>query len=138
GHIDDSVRRRIASCWSTGHAMRCLALRNLTTGAAGGAPGPESSITKLVASEYRQRGTELAMDVVGRDMLTPTGAGAPVDLRPQPFGADPLSTSGWSDDFLHARPGTVYGGSSEIQRNTIGERVLGLPHEPNPSSATAK
>jgi alkylation response protein AidB-like acyl-CoA dehydrogenase len=129
-HTDDSIRRRISACWSTLHAMRCLALRTLTTGASGDAPGPESSITKLVASEYRKRVTELALDVVGQQALTPAGAPSQVYLGPQPLGTDPLSTAGWVGDFLHARPGTVYGGSSEIQRNTIGEQVLGLPREP--------
>nr|WP_239028638.1 acyl-CoA dehydrogenase family protein [Pseudonocardia acidicola] len=136
-HTDSAIRRRIAACWSTVHALRCLALRTLTTGAAGDPPGPESSITKLVMSEYRKRVTELALDVVGGAALTLTGAPSAASLGPQPRGADPLSSAGWVGDFLHARPGTVYGGSSEIQRNTIGEQVLRLPREPRVTIAPA-
>jgi hypothetical protein len=136
-HSEDSIRKRIASCWSTVHALKCLALRTLTTGAAGDPPGPESSITKLVTSEYRKRVTELALDVAGASALVPSGRPSQASLGPQPVGADPLSTAGWAGDFLHARPGTVYGGSSEIQRNTIGEQVLGLPREPRITIAPA-
>lgn len=126
------LRRRLAECWTSVHAMYCLALRSLTVSSQGGPPGPESSITKLAMSEYRKRITELAVDVLGPLALTPAGVPSTVPLGPQPLGVDVSSSVAWTTDFLHARPGTVYGGSSEIQRNTIGERVLGLPREPRP------
>lgn len=133
---DVETRRRLAECWTTVHAMHCLALRGLTLAASGQPPGPESSISKLMMSEYRKRVTELAVDVLGPRALTPSGMESRVRLGPQPLGVDSFSSSAWVADYLHARPGTVYGGSSEIQRNTIGEQVLGLPREPRPVPTT--
>lgn len=127
---DPLIRQRIAKCYTTTHIAYTLALKTLTTGAAGGPPGPESSITKLMWSEHRKTVTELAADILGLDALTPQGMAAINPLGAQPHGFDALSSRGWVEDFLHARPGTVYGGSSEIQRNTIAEQVLGLPREP--------
>ncbi len=135
--VDDvTLRRRLADCWTSVHVMHCLALRNLTVAASGRPPGPESSISKVMMSEYRKRVTELAVDILGPRALTPTGMPSKVNLGPQPLGVDADSSTAWVADFLHARPGTVYGGSSEIQRNTIGEQVLGLPREPRPVPAT--
>jgi alkylation response protein AidB-like acyl-CoA dehydrogenase len=135
--VDDvALRRRLADCWTSVHVMHCLALHNLTVAASGRPPGPESSISKLMMSEYRKRVTELAVDVLGPRALSPTGMPSKVNLGPQPLGMEADSSSAWVADYLHARPGTVYGGSSEIQRNTIGEQVLGLPREPRPVPAT--
>jgi alkylation response protein AidB-like acyl-CoA dehydrogenase len=136
GVEDVALRRRLADCWVSVHTMHCLALRTLTVSASGQPPGPESSIAKLMMSEYRKRVTELAVDVLGPRALTPTGRPSTVDRGPQPLGTDADSSSAWVADYLHARPGTVYGGSSEMQRNTIGEQVLGLPREPRPVPAT--
>jgi alkylation response protein AidB-like acyl-CoA dehydrogenase len=129
------VRQRFADCHTSVHVLHCLALRNLTGAAAGRPPGPESSITKLMMSEYRKRITEFAIELLDVEALTPSGASSVAPLGPQPLGLDPLSSAAWVTDYLHARPGTVYGGSSEIQRNTIGEQVLGLPREPRVTSA---
>ncbi|XVQ07559.1 hypothetical protein ACQP1W_33900 [Spirillospora sp. CA-255316] len=91
----------------------------------------------MVLSQYRQRVTELALDVLGQSALTLEGPGTVAGLGPQPRGLDPESSAAWIEDALHARPGTVYGGSLQIQRNTIAERVLGLPREPRqPATAT--
>lgn len=127
---DPLVRQAVAACWEKVQVLRCLGLAALTAGAAGAPPGPESSILKLVGAEYRQEVTELAVRVLGTDVLAPTGSPAVTTLAAQPRGTDPLSARAWVDDFLRARPGTVYGGSSEIQRDTIAERVLGLPRSP--------
>ena len=71
GTSDTEIRRKLAECWTSVHAMHCLALRNLTIAASGRPPGPESSISKLMMSEYRKRVTELALDVLGPRALTP-------------------------------------------------------------------
>jgi alkylation response protein AidB-like acyl-CoA dehydrogenase len=131
---DASVRRRIAACWTDVHTMKCLAFRALAAGMSDEPPGPESSITKMFISQYRHRVTELALDVLGGDAVSLMGQRAISPLKPQPLGTDPLASAAWIEDALHARPGTVYGGSLQIQRNTIGERVLGLPREPRPGS----
>ncbi len=77
--------------------------------------GPESSIAKLFWASWHQRLGELAMDVLGTE-ATALGAGPPqTRLR---------------HGFLNSRAETIYGGSHEIQRNIVGERVLGLPRGP--------
>jgi hypothetical protein len=136
---DPVTRDRIAVCRTTIHVLHCLALRALSSGAADRPPATaESSVMKLVSSEYRKRVTELAVDILGSDALAATGEPGPNTLGAQPLGTDPLSSAAWLADYLHARPGTVYGGSSEIQRNTIGERVLGLPREPRAAAGARR
>jgi alkylation response protein AidB-like acyl-CoA dehydrogenase len=100
--------------------MRFSGLRTLAQVAAGRPPGPEASVAKLFWSEYHKRLGEIAMTIEGADgLLRPDGDGYPV--------------SAWQSVFLSSRAGTIYSGTSEIQRNIIGERALGLPKEPNRS-----
>jgi len=126
---DPVTRDRLARCATTVRAIHCLSRNVLVEVQAGAAPGPESSLIKLLSSEYRQRVTTLALDVLGEELLEPDGADGPYPLGPQPHGLDPTSSRAWLRDYLQARPGTVYGGSSQIQRNTIAEQILGLPRE---------
>ncbi|MET0735690.1 MAG: acyl-CoA dehydrogenase family protein [Microbacterium sp.] len=135
---DPVIRQRIAECHSRVQTMFVLGLKALAAGATGAPPGPESSFTKLMGSEYHKLVTELAIDILGRDALVWEGADSVAGLGAQPLGLDPLSAHAWIDDFLHARPGTVYGGSSEIQRNTIAEQLLGLPREQRGAGAATK
>jgi len=136
GRADDaSLTRRLAQCRADVHAIRCMALRTLAAASSGAVPGAESSVTKWFVSQYRHRVTELAMDVLGADGVALTGADSVAGLGPQPRGVDATSPAAWILDALHARPITVYGGSLQIQRNTIGERLLGLPREQRPTSA---
>lgn len=127
GLRDPRIWERLARCRTKVHVLRNLARKSLSKGLAGEAPGPESSVFKLITAEYRQEVTELAFDLLGADGIAPGGASAMAPLGPQPRGLDPLSGAAWFTDLLHARPVTVYGGSSQIQRNTIAERVLGMP-----------
>jgi alkylation response protein AidB-like acyl-CoA dehydrogenase len=77
-------------------------------------PGATPHTWKLQWSEYQQRLSEIALDVIGpRSAIRPTGAGYPTDR--------------WQDTWLAARSATIYAGTSEIQRNILAERVLGLP-----------
>jgi len=131
---DSSVTRRLAQCRVDVHTMRCLALRTLAAVSSGVVPGPESSVTKWFVSQYRHRVTELAMDVLGPDAVSMTGADTVAALGPQPRGLDATSRASWIQDALHARPITVYGGSLQVQRNTIGERLLGLPRDLRPTT----
>lgn len=134
GRGDDvSITRRLAQCRADVHVMRVLALRTLAASANGDAPGAESSVTKWFVSRYRQRVTELAMDVLGADALSLTGDGSVAALGPQPRGVEATAPAAWIEDALHARPVTIYGGSLQIQRNTIGERLLGLPRDQRPA-----
>ena len=65
----------------------------------------------------------------GKYAMVPTGR-APSSEFGTDYPGAPNSSRSWVDTFLHARAGTIYAGSSQIQRNIIGEMVLGLPKEP--------
>jgi alkylation response protein AidB-like acyl-CoA dehydrogenase len=126
---DPRIRQRLAWCYSEVQIMRYLGYRTLTGFLSGARPGPEASISKLFWSEYHQVATELAMDIMGPDGLAPSGAGSLSVFAPDPPGT-PNSTASWEATFLNARGGTIYAGSSQIQRNILGEMALGLPKEP--------
>lgn len=131
-NTDPLIRQRLAWCHSKVQMMRYLGMRTLTQFLQGHHPGPDAAIGKLFWSEYHKVVTELAMDMMGADAMVPVG-------RPpsSAFGADdagaPNSTNSWAMTFLNARAGTIYAGSSQVQRNIVGEMVLGLPKEPRPS-----
>ncbi len=132
GVADDPViRQRLAECYSTTRIMGYLGKRVLTQFLAGHHPGPDAAIGKLQWSEYHKQVTELAMDIMGADAMVWEGR-----KPPSSFGADDAgaanSQSSWIGTFLNARAGTIYAGSSQIQRNIIGEMILGLPKEPKP------
>ncbi len=93
------------------HTLRLLNLRRATRAIAGAEPGPEGNVTKLLVAESGQRLTELAFEL--------SGTAAVVEQVPQ------LTRS-----YLGNRAMTIAGGTSEITRNTIAERILGLPRDP--------
>jgi hypothetical protein len=118
GSIEDPViRDRLVRARMGLEVMRLNALRTLA-GFATGSQGPEASISKLVWATWHRGLGELAMEVAGASSLV--AAAPPYDLDP------------WQRLFLFTRADTIYGGSNEIQRNIISERVLGLPREPKP------
>jgi alkylation response protein AidB-like acyl-CoA dehydrogenase len=114
---DPLVRQQLAQAYTRVQLMRFNGLRTLAQVAAGRPPGPEASITKLFWSEYHKWLGEVAMGIVGADGL----------LRPE---GDGYPTHEWQNIFLSSKAGTIYSGTSEIQRGIIGERALGLPKEP--------
>ena len=126
---DPKIRQRLAWCHTQVQLMKFLGYRTLTQFLKGHQPGPDAAISKLAWSEYHKIVTELAMDIMGSDGLVPTGR-----IPSSAFGADdpgaPNSTNSWAMTFLNARAGTIYAGSSQIQKNIVGEMVLGLPKEP--------
>ena len=114
---DPLVRQQLAWAYTQVQLMRFGGVRTLAQVAQGRQPGPEASITKLFWSEYHKRLGEIAMDIVGASgLVRPEGEGYP--------------TTQWQNVFLASRSGTIYSGTSEIQRNIIAERALGLPKEP--------
>ena len=132
GVADDPViRQKLAWAYSQVQIMRYNGMRVLTQFLQGHHPGPDAAIGKLFWSEYHKIVTELAVEIYGADGMTISG-GAPASA----FGADsagaPNTTGSWVNTFLNARAGTIYAGSSQVQRNIIGEMVLGLPKEPRP------
>jgi alkylation response protein AidB-like acyl-CoA dehydrogenase len=114
---DPLIRDRITQAWIGLQLMRLNALRMLRSSASGTA-GAEASISKLFWAQWHRALGELAIDIEGVDGLVT--AGAPYELTE----AQRL--------FLFSRADTIYGGSDEVQRTIIAERVLGLPREPRP------
>src|SRR5579884_250436 len=126
---DPLIRQRMAWCYSKVEIMRYLGYRTLTRFVQGAQPGPEGSIFKLFWSEYHKKVTELALDILGPDGLVPSGKPPGSAFQSDSPGA-PNSTASWVGTFLNARAGTIYAGTSQVQRNILGEMVLGLPKEP--------
>lgn len=123
---DPSIRLRLAQSHVELRGLRLLAMRSLTAFLAGRPPGPEAAIIKLYWSEYWQRVARLAMDVLGDEALAPTAHRPPNADGPDLPGA-PNDSGSWVGTWLNSFAATIYSGTSEVQRNVIGERVLGLP-----------
>lgn len=114
--IDDpAIRQRLAKAVVEIELMRLNCLRSFSKALKGAPRGPEASINKLYWSHVTQNMYETALETIG-------------PLAPL-TGPDPLSPAGgrFQMSFLQSRAFTIYSGSSEIQRNIIAERVLGLP-----------
>jgi alkylation response protein AidB-like acyl-CoA dehydrogenase len=130
GVTDDPVmRQRLAVAYTKVEVMRFLGYSALTAFLNGKKPGPDASIGKLFWAEYHKEVTELAVDILGADALTPSGKPALTYLRSDAVGS-PNSSASWVDVFLNARAGSIYAGSSQVQRGIVGEQILGLPKEP--------
>jgi len=120
---DPVLRDKLARAWIGLEAMRAHALRTLAPDPDRAAAGPqaastqaastEASVLKLLWSRWRQELGELAMEVRGAPSMVARG--------------EPYDLDDWQRLFLFSRADTIYGGSSEIQRNIIAQRVLGLP-----------
>jgi alkylation response protein AidB-like acyl-CoA dehydrogenase len=106
-------RDRIAREWIELQALRCTNLRSLTALVRTGIPGPEGSIAKLQWSEANQRLTKLALELLGPEAQL-RGEGAHLGGY-------------WQHQQLRSRGNTIEAGTSEILRNIVAERVLGLP-----------
>jgi alkylation response protein AidB-like acyl-CoA dehydrogenase len=111
GCQDPLLRQRLAALHTEATLLDLIRLRTVTARIKGSQPGPEASIRKILADEHGQHTTELAKDLAGaRGML----------------GAD---QGMWHYGFLFSPALTVGGGTGEVQRNIVAERVLGLPHD---------
>jgi alkylation response protein AidB-like acyl-CoA dehydrogenase len=108
GLLDDArVAERLAALYSRIETLRLTAYRALTTMEKYGQPGPESALTKVMWSGTNQELTQCAVDVLGPGAL--------------------LTGSRWSYELLRARGNTIEGGTTEILKNVLAERALGLP-----------
>ena len=112
---DPLVRQRLARLAIDAAILRYTVYRNVSRVQYGAAPGPEGSITKLFGSELEQR-----MAVVASELLGPFGLLEEGDAHAPEDGQ-------WAYELLWSRAATIYAGTSQIQRNIISERVLGLP-----------
>jgi alkylation response protein AidB-like acyl-CoA dehydrogenase len=131
--VDPVIRDRLAWCHTKVEIMRFLGYRILTQVLRDGAIGPEASISKLYWSEYHQQATDLAIELLGAKAMVREGRTPFKHFRADEPGAA-NSTNSWIDVLLmNARSGTVYAGTSQVQRNILAESILGLPKEPNPT-----
>jgi alkylation response protein AidB-like acyl-CoA dehydrogenase len=115
----DLVRR------TGGCADPLLRLRTVSAAVAGADPGPEASVRKALADEHGQHVMALARDLAGTAGML-SGGGPEAGAGGARTGADAIYDYG----FLFAPALTIGGGTSEVQRNIIAERTLGLPHDP--------
>ena len=114
---DATLRQRLMQAVIEGRVIKMTNLRATAARKAGKQPGPEGSITKLFQAEYNKRLQNLAVDLLGADATA--------------WRADDRDAGSAVRGFLRSRANTIEGGTSEIMRNIIGERVLGLPKEPS-------
>ncbi|MEQ1874365.1 MAG: acyl-CoA dehydrogenase family protein [Ilumatobacteraceae bacterium] len=132
---DAHLRQRIAAVYTEHTVLDLIRLRMLTATLKGQQPGPEASIRKLMADEHGQHVMTLARDCVGAAAMLTGGAGdgAVANDNPRSLGPDKpaggLLHPGWHDGFLFSQALTIGGGTADVQRNIIGERVLGLPRD---------
>jgi alkylation response protein AidB-like acyl-CoA dehydrogenase len=110
GVTDPLMRQRIASVYTESEILRLIRLRTVSAVIKGKAPGPEASIRKALADEHGQHIMAVAKDLSGAHGML-------------------VERNEWHYGFLFAPALTIGGGTSEVQRNIIGERVLGLPHD---------
>jgi 3-oxochol-4-en-24-oyl-CoA dehydrogenase len=117
GVTDPVMRQRATQLYIEAEVLRLIRLRTVTAAVHGRQPGPEASVRKALGDEHGQRIMELAKDLTGtHGLLTEAG----------PMGAE---VGMWHYGYLFSRALTIGGGTSQVQRNIIAERVLGLPHD---------
>ena len=112
------ARDRLVRANTSDRLLTMTADRARARAASGQPPGPEGSITKIAKATTNQRLQELALDLLGASGVA--------------WSEEDTDAREWSTQFLRTRANSIEGGTSEIQRNIVGERVLGLPREPDP------
>lgn len=131
---DPVMRQRLAGVYIEHVLLDLIRMRTLSARLRGEQPGPEASIRKILADEHGQNVMEVARDLIGpeamlqhveeesRENHAGLGGGGGVGTRP-------LEHAGWLHGYLFARSLTIGGGTGEVQRNIVAERVLGLAHD---------
>jgi alkylation response protein AidB-like acyl-CoA dehydrogenase len=112
---DPLVRQKVAQCTIESSILRYTAYRNITQVLRTGVPGPEGSILKIFWSELEQRLKDVAIEILG-----------PFGMLPRED-ARTIDGGFWVHELLWSRSSTIYAGTSEVQRNIIAQRSLGLP-----------
>ncbi len=115
---DPHFRDRIAQAWIDVELVRLNGMRNLARVLAGKEPGPEGAMSKLFGQHVEQKLHELALDLGGEFAILDRGA------------PDAPNRGKWALGWLRTRASTIGGGTSEIQRNVLAERILGQPRDP--------
>jgi alkylation response protein AidB-like acyl-CoA dehydrogenase len=124
---DPLVRQKLGRMLVEVEVLRYTGFRILSKLEQGTRPGPESSVDKLYYTELDKRHQELVQEILGPFGQVEKGLPKELALNSSTLRGD---DSTWAYNFLWSRAGTIYAGSSEIQKNIIGERVLKLPREP--------
>ena len=114
------LRDRLTSLWLRAEAQRLTSERSRVSASVGG-PGPEGSVGKLVGAELNQHIYEFCMDLLGPEGILYDGYGKSGDADAEDW-RGPIQQR-----FLRSRANTIEGGTSEVMRNILAERVLGLP-----------
>jgi alkylation response protein AidB-like acyl-CoA dehydrogenase len=109
---DAAVLADVGRLLAESHGLAVMGLRATLRSLAGADPGPESSVRKLLGVEHDQRVQETGLELLGPGAATGDGRAA-----------------AWLNGLLFSRCLTIAGGTSEIQRNVIAERLLGLPKD---------
>ncbi len=133
---DPHMRQRLADIYIEHTVLNLIRLRTLTARLKGQQPGPEASVRKILADEHGQHVMALARDLVGAAAMLTGGDGVQefipgtdtTGLGPEKP-ADGLLHPGWYDGYLFSQALTIGGGTGDVQRNIVSERVLGLPHD---------
>jgi alkylation response protein AidB-like acyl-CoA dehydrogenase len=141
---DPNMRQRIASIYIEHTLLDLIRLRTLSARLKGQQPGPEASVRKILADEHGQHVMALARDLVGAAAMLTGGDGFHA-LAPGTDGkglgpdkpAGGLLHPGWYHGYLFSQALTIGGGTGEVQRNIVGERVLGLPHDVDVTTGTS-
>ncbi|HEV7523796.1 MAG TPA: acyl-CoA dehydrogenase family protein [Acidimicrobiia bacterium] len=119
GTRDVLLRQRLAHLYVESEVLRLIRLRTVSARVRGLEPGPEASVRKALSDEHGQHVMAAASELTGAYAMC-SGFG--------PYGEP--DRAGWQYGYLYARALTIGGGTSEVQRNILGEKVLGLPREP--------
>jgi alkylation response protein AidB-like acyl-CoA dehydrogenase len=131
------MRQRLAQAYIENRLIRLNNQRAADRRKSGAEAGPEGSITKLMQAEYNQRLQKLAIDLEGARGMAWEGRElklAGTEERGMAWmTADSDASRDIARGFLRAQANTIEGGTSNVMRNILGERVLGLPKEPDSS-----
>ncbi|MFF5259946.1 acyl-CoA dehydrogenase family protein [Actinomadura viridis] len=125
---DPVLRDKLADAYIGVEVMRFMGKTSLARFLQGHPPGPDAAVSKLYWSEYHQKVTELALDVLDVESLVVQGR-RPTNVtmfQTDDVGA-PNDSASWITTAMVSRSGTIYAGTSEIQKTIIGEKLLGLP-----------
>jgi alkylation response protein AidB-like acyl-CoA dehydrogenase len=114
---DARVRQQLADLYTKTRIQKFLSMRTLTAATKGKVPGPEGSIGKLLGGRILTQAGDLTVALAGPDAVA--------------------GRTGYAQGLLGAPAGHIAGGSDEVMKNIIGERVLGLPGEPRPDKGVA-
>ena len=130
--LDDAIRDEVARLHIEHTILDLVRMRTLAQRIAGREPGPEASVRKILADEHGQRVMSLGKRLIGAGAMLADARDSAIPDMFREFGS-----AGFTHGYLFARALTIGGGTGEVQRNILAERVLGLPRDDAPSTLSA-